>query len=170
MSIKEIEGNIWNTKCQVIVNTVNCEGIMGAGMALEARLRYPEMYKKYKEICQNKQLDIGKLWIYKSTEHNHWIMNFPTKTYWRLPSKEEYIHAGLKKFLATYKEKSITSIAFPILGGMNGGLDANKVRSIMKEYLTTAENLVVEIYEYNPNISDNFFQDFKNRLRSEERR
>ena len=75
MSIKEIEGNIWNTKCQVIVNTVNCEGIMGAAMALEARLRYPEMYKKYKEICQNKQLDIGKLWIYKSTEHNHWIMN-----------------------------------------------------------------------------------------------
>ena len=57
MSIKIIEGNIFTSKCQVIVNTVNCVGVMGAGIALECRLRYPNMYNKYVQLCADKEID-----------------------------------------------------------------------------------------------------------------
>ncbi len=77
MGIKIINGNIFTSKCQTIVNTVNCVGVMGAGMALECRLRYPEMHEKYILLCKDKLIDIGLLWIYKSPEK--WILNFPTK-------------------------------------------------------------------------------------------
>ena len=72
-----IEGNIFTTKCQVIVNTVNCVGVMGAGLALECRLRYPDMYSLYVDLCNVNKIDIGMLWLYSSTEP--WILNFPTK-------------------------------------------------------------------------------------------
>ena len=159
MAIKIIKGNIWNTKCQVIVNTVNCVGVMGAGIALEAKLRYPEMFKKYQEICEAKQLNIGKLWLYTKSEP-YWILNFPTKTTWDQPSKESYIMDGLIKFRQTYKDKSITSIAFPILGGLNGGLDEKRVIETMMEYLKDLE-IDIEIYQYDAYATDNFFLDLK---------
>ena len=81
MSIKIISGNIFTSKCQTIVNTINCVGVMGAGIALECRLRYPEMYKKYVELCENREISIGILWLYKSEDR--WILNFPTKKHWK---------------------------------------------------------------------------------------
>lgn len=102
MAIKIIKGNIWNTKCQVIVNTVNCVGVMGAGIALEAKLRYPEMFKKYQEICEAKQLNIGKFGFILSLNPTGY-QNFPTKTTWDQPLKESYIMDGLIKFRQTYR-------------------------------------------------------------------
>lgn len=163
MAIKIIKGNIWNTKCQVVVNTVNCVGVMGAGIALEAKLRYPDMFEKYKEICKAKQLNIGQLWLYTKSQP-YWILNFPTKTDWNLPSKESYIIDGLKKFRETYKEKSIKSIAFPILGGLNGGLDENLVINIMQEFLSDLNDIEIEIYQYDPKAVDDFFIAFKEKI------
>lgn len=164
MSLEIIYGNIWNTKCQTLVNTVNCEGVMGAGLALEAKLRYPEMYKKYKEHCDKGFLKIGLLSLYTNSEP-YWILNFPTKDRWKLPSKEQYIIDGLQKFVQTYEQKGIESIAFPVLGGLNGGLDENRVIDIMLSFLSDLP-IMVEIYRYDPKSSDDFFVDFKNLLLS----
>ena len=71
--------------------TVNCVGVMGKGIALVFKLRYPEMFDKYKVFCQSKMIGIGKLWLYKSEESTQWVLNFPTKFHWKYPSKIEYL-------------------------------------------------------------------------------
>ena len=145
--IEIIKGNIFATEAQTIVNTVNCVGVMGAGIAYEFRLRYPKMYERYVEICNTKQLQIGTLWIYKTD--SKWILNFPTKYDWKYESKVEYLKIGLQKFIETYKEKGIQSIAFPILGASNGGIPETISIEIMKRYLSNCD-IKVEIYQYDP--------------------
>lgn len=156
--IKIIKGNIFTTNCKTIVNTINCVGAMGAGIAYECRLRYPLMYDRYLELCKEKKLNIGMLWIYKSEEK--WIMNFPTKYHWKYDSKEEYLEKGLQKFLETYKEKGITSIAFPLLGASNGGISEDVSIAIMKKYLEQCD-IDIEIYHYDPLAYDDKFLHFK---------
>ena len=92
----------------MIVNTINCIGVMGVGIAYEFRLRYPDMHDKHKAHSINKNIDIGILWIYKSEDKN--ILNFPTEYDWKYPSKIEYIEKELQKFLDTYKQKGITHL------------------------------------------------------------
>ena len=101
--IKKIKGNIFNTKCQTLVNTVNCVGVMGKGMALECKLRFPEMFVKYKDYCDKKLFKPGYLQLYKDS--NPWILNFPTKLHWKDNSKIEFLEEGLKKFQDEYLKK-----------------------------------------------------------------
>lgn len=143
--IKVVKGNIFKSNCMTLVNTVNAFGVMGAGIALEYRIRYPEMYLKYFEICKLELMDVGMLWIYKSDKK--WILNFPTKKHWRYPSKLEYIESGLQKFCETYESKGITSIAFPLLGTDRGRLSKESVLELMQRYLSLCR-IDVEIYEY----------------------
>lgn len=159
-NITLIRGNIFNTKAQTIVNTVNCVGVMGKGIALVFKLRYPQMFNIYKSHCRSKLIGIGKLWLYKGEENDPWVLNFPTKFHWKYPSKIEYIKHGLEKFVATYEEKGITSIAFPMLGTNNGGLDKEEVLTIMQRYLSQCD-IPVEIYDYDPNAADDLFEHFK---------
>lgn len=154
MSLTEIKGNIFCTKAQTIVNTVNCVGVMGAGIALECKLRYPEMFLKYVKFCEAGLFEPGKLWLYK--QENPWILNFPTKQHWRYPSKESYLRAGLEKFVNTYEEKGIASIAFPLLGADKGGIPKDTSLSIMKEYLSNLP-IEIEIYEYDPKVADPYY-------------
>lgn len=161
-NIKIISGNIFNTKAQVIVNTVNCVGVMGKGIALVFKLRYPDMFDQYQKLCAQHLISIGKLWIYKGENKDPWVLNFPTKTHWKLPSEYEYIKAGLQKFVDTYKEKEVTSIAFPLLGAFNGGLDKDIILHIMKEYLSKCD-IPVEIYQYDPQAPDDLFETFKSK-------
>jgi len=107
---------------------------MGKGIAKEFKKIYPEMFKEYQKLCEKKKLTVGKLWLYKTK--NKWILNFPTKTTWRKPSKLEYIESGLKTFIKGYAKFGIISIAFPPLGCGNGELDWDKqVRPLMEKYL-----------------------------------
>lgn len=154
------KGNIFQSDKQTIVNTINCVGVMGKGIALGFRLRYPEMYEKYKEYCANKQIAIGKLWLYKPKDNGHWVLNFPTKYHWKYPSKLEYIEAGLQKFVESYTEKGITSISFPLLGTHNGGLDKIQVLNLMHSYLEKC-NIPIDIYEFDPMAQDEIFVTFK---------
>jgi O-acetyl-ADP-ribose deacetylase (regulator of RNase III) len=156
--IEIITGNIFTTKCQTIVNTINCVGVMGAGIAYEFRLRYPIMYERYIELCKQKKLNIGILWIYKTEDK--WILNFPTKYHWKYESKEEYLEKGLQKLLDTYKEKGITSIAFPLLGASNGGISEEVSLKIMRKYLEKFD-IKIEIYNYDYMAYDDLFQNFK---------
>jgi len=151
-------GNIFTTKCSTIVNTVNCVGIMGAGIAYECRLRYPEMYEKYQALCKDNLLQIGTLWIYKANKKN--ILNFPTKTDWKQPSKIEYIEKGLQKFVDTYKEKGITSTAFPLLGAGHGGLTEKQSLSTMKRYLSQCD-IEIEIWRFDPTATDDIFFNYR---------
>lgn len=157
------KGNIFSSDKQTVVNTINCVGVMGKGVALAFRLRYPEMYEKYKEFCKNKQIAIGKLWLYKQPqEDSKWVLNFPTKFHWKYPSKMEYLEAGLQKFVDTYEEKGITSIAFPLLGTHNGGLDKIEVMDMMHLYLEKC-SIPIDIYEYDPTAPDELFSQFKDK-------
>lgn len=141
--IEYIEGDIFDSPAQVIVNTVNTVGVMGKGLALSFKNRYPDMFEIYKKVCEKHQLTIGKLMLHQ--EADHWILLFPTKENWRNPSKLEYIEKGLMKFINSYAEKHITSIAFPKLGCGNGELDWNLVKPLMERYL---KPLPIDVYIY----------------------
>ncbi len=159
--ISVIKGNIFNTHCQTIVNTVNCVGVMGKGIALVFKLRYPDMFPIYQDYCNRGLIEIGKLWLYKPEDARQaWVLNFPTKVHWKLPSEYTYVEQGLKKFAETYKEKGITSIAFPLLGTNNGGLDKEAVLRLMLRYLEPCD-IPIEIYEYDPSAPDDLFESFK---------
>lgn len=170
MAIDVVTGNLFTTHHQTIVNTVNCVGVMGAGIALECRLRYPAMFDKYCEICKDGQLRPGVLWLYRggsaSTDvDDRWVLNFPTKTDWKWPSRFEYLEAGLKKFVDTYREKGITSIAFPVLGGLNGGLDPDRVIDLMTDRLSCCD-IPITIYQYSPTATDDLYEQFRLKLQS----
>ena len=108
-----VEGSLFNSPAQVLVNTVNTVGVMGKGIALEFKTLYPEMFAHYRQLCETGQLTVGKLWLYKSP--NKWVLSFPTKTTWRLPSHVDYIRKGLHTFVENYERVGIHSIAFPAL-------------------------------------------------------
>lgn len=148
--IEYIEGDIFDSPAQVIVNTVNTVGVMGKGLALSFKQRYPQMFEKYKVACEKHQLTTGKLMLFY--EPDHWLLLFPTKENWRNPSKIEYLEKGLMKFVNTYADKNISSVAFPRLGCGNGELNWEEVRPIMEKYL---KPLPIDVYIYlgtNPEI------------------
>jgi O-acetyl-ADP-ribose deacetylase (regulator of RNase III) len=156
--IKKIKGNIFNTSCQTLVNTVNCVGVMGRGIALECKLRFPDMFKKYKKFCEKKLIKPGSLQLCNISKP--WILNFPTKIHWKDPSKIEFLEKGLDKFKNEYSKKNITSIAFPLLGASLGGLSEELVYKTMIKYLEPLKNIDIEIYEYDANAGDDLFNLF----------
>lgn len=137
---------IFESSAQTLVNTVNCVGVMGKGLALEFKNRYPAMFDKYKSFCDKGAFKPGVLWIYKA-EDGKWVLNFPTKIDWKNPSKIEYLEEGLKKFVEIWSDKGITSVAFPLLGCTNGGLNPDEVIPLMEKYLNQCEGLDVTIYD-----------------------
>lgn len=156
MSLRVIENqNIWNSQAQTLVNAVNCDGVMGAGIALEFRLRYPQMYEDYINICDSGQLRPGLLWLYEKDPVKK-ILNFPTKDAWQLPTKEAYLIDGLQHFKINYQALGITSIAFPLLGAAQGGLSPERSLEIMLNHLQELPT-PVQIYLYNPNAPDDIF-------------
>jgi O-acetyl-ADP-ribose deacetylase (regulator of RNase III) len=126
--------SILESPAQTIVNTVNCVGVMGKGLAHAFKEREPAMYQAYKRICDLNALAPGKLWLWRGSDS--WVLNFPTKIHWRNPSKLEWIEAGLAKFVDQYDRQGIEEISFPRLGCGNGGLDWDDVRPIMEQYLS----------------------------------
>lgn len=137
--------SLLDSNAQTLVNTVNCIGVMGKGIAAEFKQRYPEMFNSYKRICDAGALEPGKLWLWQGSDH--WVLNFPTKRHWRYPSKLEWIEAGLEKFVVEYSRRGITDISFPRLGCGNGGLKWEVVRPLMERYLAPLP-INVYIHDY----------------------
>ncbi|MDD3039059.1 macro domain-containing protein [Bacteroides sp.] len=125
-------GNIFDSKCQTLVNPVNCVGVMGAGLAKQFRDRYPDINVPYRKTCSHNELRIGSPWLFSFPEIN--ILCFPTKLPWKDPSKLEYIEAGLISF-RNNDQHPITSIAFPPLGTGLGSLPKQDVKQLMEHYL-----------------------------------
>ena len=149
MPIKYVEGDIFKANTQTIVNTVNCVGVMGKGLALKFKKRYPKMYEQYRREYEEGRLDIGKLHLYKNNA-DQWILNFPTKRHWRQKSRAEYIRKGLETFVENYRDWGIKSIAFPQLGCQLGSLNWKDVKPIMEHYLKNLPDLSVVICTYRP--------------------
>lgn len=139
-------GSIFDSSCKYLTNTINTVGAMGAGLALEFRLRIPEMYSIYKEKCAKGEIRIGKYWIYdRPNRTEKTILNFPVKRGFNHPSKWEYIIDGLRYFVENYWKDNITSIAMPTLGARLGKLDGEGVLILMQEDLCDLP-ITVEVY------------------------
>jgi O-acetyl-ADP-ribose deacetylase (regulator of RNase III) len=116
---------------------INCVGVMGKGVALTCKRKYPKMYSAYKKECRNHRIHIGHMWVWRSKEDGTIIVNFPTKRDWRNPSRLEYISEGLKSFrniLLTVITPDKT-IVLPALGCGNGGLVWEEVLTLIKQCL-----------------------------------
>src|SRR5690349_19941796 len=99
--------SVFDSSAQAIVNTVHCVGVMGKGLALAVRRRYPEVFDKYVTSCHSGKMAIGQLQLVKTPAR--WILNFPTKKHRRGATKLEFIESGLKKFAKTYHRRHIVS-------------------------------------------------------------
>lgn len=146
-----LSSSIFESPAQTVVNTVNTVGVMGKGIAKGFKERYPAMFADYKKLCANGELTIGKLHLWRGSMK--WVLNFPTKTTWRLPSEIDYIEKGLRTFAEQYKTLGITSVSFPPLGCGNGNLDWNDVRPIMERHLN---DLDIQVYIHDFQVGTTF--------------
>ncbi len=151
MSLTYMQGNIFDSQMRCLVNPVNTVGVMGRGLALEFKRRYPKMFEEYQMLCDNKQLIVGNphLWIGTAVSS---IILFPTKKHWRQPSKELYIKGGLRVIAQAIRAGTLSmfhpidGIAFPAIGCGLGGLDfETQVRPYMEQYLADLP-IDVEVY------------------------
>jgi O-acetyl-ADP-ribose deacetylase (regulator of RNase III) len=161
MPIVERIGSIFTSEAQTLVNTVNCLGVMGAGIALEMRYRHPEMFSRYAARCEAGEIRIGTLDL--DTRSTPWILNFPTKKHWRHPSRPEFLRAGLAVFRNSWDHWGIESIAFPLLGASHGGLAPEDSRRIMTEYLDDLP-IHVEIWAFDASSPDELIESLRRRL------
>jgi len=143
------QGNILKADVEALVNTVNCVGVMGRGIALQFKKAYPENFKLYKKLCENKELQPGKLYTYplNNIMPPQYIINFPTKEHWRGNSKLAYIDSGLKTLIREVQRLGIKSIAIPPLGCGLGGLDWSVVRPLIEKAMSTFTDVKVVLYE-----------------------
>ncbi|MCD1116938.1 type II toxin-antitoxin system antitoxin DNA ADP-ribosyl glycohydrolase DarG [Chryseobacterium turcicum] len=144
-------GNLLDSNADALVNTVNTDGIMGKGIALQFKNQFPGNYKEYVKACKNNEISIGKLFVFEEQtllKGKKIIINFPTKTSWRKPSEYSYIEKGLVDLVNIIKENKIKSVAIPPLGAGNGGLNWINVKEILKKYL---QNIDCEIQIFEPN-------------------
>ncbi len=139
--IKISQESVFNVEATTLVNTVNCVGVMGAGIALEFRLRYPQLLHEYEFDISQKKVQLGKVNYYQINDIK--IVNFPTKFDFKYPSKLEWISTGLDNFIQTYASQNISKIAFPKLGSSNGGLEWSFVKDLMVSKLA---KLPIEIF------------------------
>ena len=144
-------GNIFEDEAEALVNTVNCVGVMGRGIALQFKKRYPENFASYEKACREKEIQPGKMFVFETGNmmNPQYIINFPTKRHWRGASRLEDIESGLVDLVKVIRERSIASIAIPPLGCGLGGLDWQLVRERMENAFHDLES--VRFYLYPPN-------------------
>ncbi len=142
-------GDILSEDAEALVNTVNCVGIMGRGIALQFKNRFPENFKAYEAACKRQEVEPGKMFVFATGQLTfpRYIINFPTKRHWRGKSRLEDIEAGLRALANEIRDLNITSIAIPPLGCGLGGLDWATVRPRIEATLRPFANLKATIFE-----------------------
>ena len=141
-------GDILREDVEAIVNTVNCVGIMGRGLALQFKNKFPQNFKEYQLACKNKEVQLGKMFVHQTGQliNPKYIINFPTKGHWKQNSKIEDISNGLDDLITIIEKYSIKSIAIPPLGSGLGGLDWNQVKKLIEEKLKNI-NCTIILFE-----------------------
>lgn len=155
--IEFVTGDFFDYEADIRINTVNCVGVMGAGVALEFKNRYPDMFKAYVEVCKKDEIAPGKPFIWEETDlfSRCIIINLPTKMHWKNPSEYEYIEKDLvwlKEYLLTVSEDSVVTL--PALGCGHGNLDWNIVKDMICHYLN---EIKAKILVFEPGSSNKDF-------------
>ena len=166
MSYTEKKGNIFNSKAMAVVNTVNCVGAMGKGIALDFKLRFPEMFKEYQRICFQHLLKPGQILPY--TKSRPIILNVAIKDDWKNPSKIEWVEETLQKFVDNYKKLGISSVAFPWMGAMNGGIPIETIKSLTRKYLSALTDIDIEVYDFDPDVPCAIYKTLVNIVKEKE--
>jgi O-acetyl-ADP-ribose deacetylase (regulator of RNase III) len=149
-------GNLLDAETEALVNTVNTVGIMGKGIALQFKERFPHNFKEYADACKKGLVKTGKMLVVEenSLDGHKIIINFPTKTDWFRKSQYSFIEEGLKDLVNVIKERHIKSIAIPPLGCGNGGLKWNKVKALMDKYLAGIQGVDITVFEPNDMVKE----------------
>lgn len=142
-------GDILNADVEALVNTVNCVGIMGRGIALQFKNMFPENFEAYAAACARDEVQPGKMFIFETGHltNPRFIINFPTKRHWRGKSRIEDIQAGLRSLVTEVRQRGIKSIAIPPLGSGLGGLEWSEVKPLILSAAEELPDVDVEIYE-----------------------
>lgn len=132
-------GDMFERDFDIRVNTINCVGTAGAGVALAFKRRYPEMHKEYVDLCKLGKIKPGAMWVWKDdTFAGEVVVNFPTKRHWKENSRYEDIESGLqalKDYLDALGQDGVT-VAIPALGCGHGNLDFKIVKKMIEKYLS----------------------------------
>jgi len=144
-------GDLLAENADALVNTVNCVGVMGRGVALQFKRRFPDNYTFYKTACKHNEVVPGKMLVYETNGlvNPRYIINFPTKRHWRGASRMEDIDAGLTDLIRVVQSLGIASIAVPPLGCGLGGLDWNAVRPRIESAFARLDNVNITLFEPN---------------------
>lgn len=146
---KFVSGNIFDSDAEALVNSVNCVGVMGRGLALQFKKQYPDNFKAYEAACNRGEVVPGKMFVFERNcfVNPKYIINFPTKRHWRGASRIEDIESGLVNLVAVIKSLNISSIAIPPLGAGLGGLDWCDVRTRIETTLGNLSDVDITVYE-----------------------
>lgn len=157
--IQYAKGDLLQSDAQALVNTVNTDGVMGKGIALQFKEMFPENYRLYHAACLSHQVHVGEMFVTvdNALTGKKIIINFPTKTTWRRPSEYDYIESGLQSLRSVIMQRQIQSIAIPPLGSHNGGLDWPRVKEMIEIAL---QDVDCTVYLYEP--SDAIAEKMKN--------
>lgn len=141
--------DIVTADAEALVNTVNCVGVMGRGIALQFRKAFPENFTAYKIVCDRGELHPGQLFVYERDQltNPRYIINFATKDHWKGMSRLDYIDSGLKALVEEVRQRGIRSIAIPPLGCGLGGLRWSEVRPRIERALAPLSDVRVLLYE-----------------------
>jgi len=147
--IQYTQGNLLEANVEALVNTVNTVGVMGKGIALMFKDRFPNNMKLYAAACKAKQVQTGKMFVTEAGELSgpRWIINFPTKQHWRAKSKMEWVEEGLSDLRRFLVENHVASVAIPPLGAGNGGLNWPEVRQRIEAVLGDMDGVDVLVFE-----------------------
>ena len=145
-NFKALIGDMFDSNAQTLVNTVNCVGVMGKGVALKFKERFPEMYEDYTRKCERKAVKLGEPYLYEDSSGAR-ILNFPTKDHWRSASRISDIEKGLAYLSEHYQAWGITSLSMPPLGCGNGGLEWAEVGPLIYRRL---HNLPIDVEVFAP--------------------
>ena len=147
--IRMTSGNLLDAAVQAVVNTVNTVGVMGKGIALMFKERFPANFEAYEQACNAGEVEVGRMFVTESEQLGgpRWVINFPTKQHWRNPSKLEWVRAGLDDLRRVIQERDIRSIALPPLGAGNGGLTWGDVKPLILDALGDLDGVDVVLYE-----------------------
>jgi len=142
-------GDILREDAEALVNTVNCVGVMGRGIALQFKKAFPKNFKAYAAACKNEEVQPGRMFVFETGQltNPRYVVNFPTKRHWRGKSRMEDIEAGLGDLVATLRQYDIRSVAIPPLGSGLGGLDWAEVKARIEERLASLDDVQVLVYE-----------------------
>lgn len=142
--IVEYYGDLLQSRRQTLVCTTNCEGAMGAGLALAFKQQFPESFRRYRDLYSDGALGVGRLLV-APLHTGQQVLYFPTKNRWRQPSRLEWVDRNLQTLARDYRALGIESIAIPPLGAGLGGLDYDSVYRLVYRHLAPIE-LLVEFY------------------------